>query len=446
MTPATDTDTGRKRRAHKKSRGGCANCKIRRVKCDEKHPECHKCQAYGVACNYGSDAPNELRHAGESAFAIQPAMPLPSEVPAIQDLPGRQLDFQLPPTPPTESILNLLNFPLALHETDEVYRLTEQDLDRLQRFQDRTVLTVGTAQTTHIYRDVILKLGCEHSFLTHIILALVLMHDRYLSADPWQPPMTEETFHHYHGTAIFNKVLSQPMPHEVKDAMWGCAALLGCLTLASVDASKPEESWPLKPDGLNDLDWLRMSDGKKEVWRIANPLREDSVWRPVMTHVHSNDATPVADRPELNHLIPAMTRLYSFDESANAEGDPYHTATSIILRLLPIQCTHGTIMYFLSFLGHMNPDYRLLLHQKDHRAMLLLAWWYAKMMDYPVWWLQRRATIECKAICIYLGRRYIPQSDVGRLLDFPKMMCGFAISGAFGQQVDEARSSARLRS
>jgi hypothetical protein len=471
MPSVEDTEAGRKRRAHTKSRNGCKNCKLRRVKvrclsfrihtsytlakqscqCDEGQPSCQKCVAYGVDCNYGGGTTTtELHHSGEAAFIVETFGPkgtseVTTEAIAVDELARTTVPPAFgptaPPTPPSEYIMNMLGYRLALHETDEVYVCTERDLERLRRFHDRTVLTIGTAQTVHIYRDSILMLGWHHDYVTHIVFTITLMHDRYLSEDPWQPPTTEETFHHYHGTAMFNKMLSKPLEHSEKDAMWAAAALLGAITIAAVDAKTPEESWPLKEDDPNDLDWLRMSDGKKEVWRLANPMREDSIWRPALSYEFDKDPTPQARRPELDCLFPFLERLYNYDSASPNTEDPYHTATSIIVRLLPIQCTHSTILYFLAFIGHMEPHFKDMLHQKDDKALLLLAWWYAKMLDYPAWWHQRRAMLECKAICIYLGRRYVPYTDIGRLLDYPKMMCGFAVSGQFMREVDQARSA-----
>ncbi|KAK4541582.1 hypothetical protein LTR36_007879 [Oleoguttula mirabilis] len=395
--PSAETSSGRKRKAHTKSRRGCGNCKLRRIKCDEAQPECKKCQAYGVSCSYDGEGSNELQHSGEGAFRIEPAVPDG----------GTLVDFgpQNLPTPPNEFPAGMLGYGLTLHDTEEVYRITEKDMDIFRRFRERTAMTIGTAQTVDTYRDAIGKLGCGHSYLTHVMFAMVLMHDRYLSDDPWGPPSNAETFHHYHGTAIFNSMLSKPIAHEEKDAMWGAAALLGAITLASMDATTPEESWPLAPSSPSDLDWLRMSDGKKEVWRLADPTREDSIWRSALQFDYKKAPTPQTyRRPEVETLIPHLTDLYGVDDLSKEAGDPYHTAASIIMRLLPIQCTHSTILYFLSFLGHMDPAFKQLLHQKDPKAMLLLAWWHAKLLDYSAWWLQRRATLECKAICMYLQR------------------------------------------
>lgn len=41
-----------KRKFHKKSRKGCATCKRRRVKCDEKRPICGNCERMGIECVY----------------------------------------------------------------------------------------------------------------------------------------------------------------------------------------------------------------------------------------------------------------------------------------------------------------------------------------------------------------------------------------------------------
>lgn len=40
------------RRAHRKSKNGCVVCKRRRVKCDEKRPQCGKCAIGNRACSY----------------------------------------------------------------------------------------------------------------------------------------------------------------------------------------------------------------------------------------------------------------------------------------------------------------------------------------------------------------------------------------------------------
>ncbi|TKA27737.1 hypothetical protein B0A50_04838 [Salinomyces thailandicus] len=375
---------------------------------------------------------------------------------------------EAPPTPPEDVIIATLGKPLALHETDETYIITADDLGRFERFQNRTVYTLGTAQTVEVYRQAVVKLGCEHSYLTHIVFAIVLMHDRYLSDNPWAPPSHAESFHHYHGTAIFNATLQRaPLPEAEKDAMWGCAALLAAMTIASIDATTPDEAWPLAAPSLSNLDWLRMSDGKKEVWKLADPLRENSCWRPALIHEHEKDPRdPSIRKAEWELLLPTLTKLFNYNTTnlsqptsqtpppttaaeaeaeaeakAEAQNNPYHTALTLLLNLLPLQCTHTTILYFLSFLGHMDPRYRALLHAKDPKALVLLAWWYAKVLDdYPVWWLRRRGTLECKAICLFLWKRFSYVCEFGRLADYPRRVVGLGVNGDYEREVALAGS------
>ncbi|EDN98865.1 hypothetical protein SS1G_13724 [Sclerotinia sclerotiorum 1980 UF-70] len=57
------------RRSHIKSHHGCSQCKLRRVKCDERQPVCSRCKAYKRECTYNSvisQAP------GQHSFELRP--------------------------------------------------------------------------------------------------------------------------------------------------------------------------------------------------------------------------------------------------------------------------------------------------------------------------------------------------------------------------------------
>lgn len=255
------------------------------------------------------------------------------------------------------------------------------------------------------------------------------MHDRYTNTPPSPHPSSKESFHIYHGTATFSALLkTQPIPPPEYDPLWATAALLGAVTIASIEATTAEEAWPLAPSSPSDLDWLRMSDGKKEVWRLVNPLRDGSVWKEALSYDHHTQPEAVQGPvPELEMLYPYLTQIYDYNPlapTADEPDDPYHTAASILTRLLEIDCNHSTIMFFLSFLGHMDPRFRQLLHAKDPKALLLLAWWYGKMCQYNAWWMSRRMRLEGQAICLFLEREHGEKEEIVRLLEYPKMMTG----------------------
>ncbi|ERF75260.1 hypothetical protein EPUS_00052 [Endocarpon pusillum Z07020] len=48
------------RRSHKKSRGGCLNCKCRKIKCQETKPSCENCLVKELKCEYPSQATTKI--------------------------------------------------------------------------------------------------------------------------------------------------------------------------------------------------------------------------------------------------------------------------------------------------------------------------------------------------------------------------------------------------
>lgn len=68
----------RTRRSHPKVRTGCITCKIRRKKCDETKPECHRCTSTGRRCDgYNSNEMDRVSVAGSDT--LEPAGTLTSQ-------------------------------------------------------------------------------------------------------------------------------------------------------------------------------------------------------------------------------------------------------------------------------------------------------------------------------------------------------------------------------
>ena len=158
MEGTTKQNDARKRKIHTKSRKGCKNCKLRRVKCDEGKPQCEKCISYGVTCDYDGDGCDELQLPGEGAFRFisQP----------LENAPTNKREYLLPkdsmsPDDKDDKIEGMLNVPISLHETGELYYISKEDVEILYHFRDSTVFTIGTAQTVPLYRAEIVNMVCS---------------------------------------------------------------------------------------------------------------------------------------------------------------------------------------------------------------------------------------------------------------------------------------------
>jgi hypothetical protein len=258
----------------------------------------------------------------------------------------------------------------------------------------------------------------------HIIQTVTAIHDRFLAGIFNSHPSVTEVYHWTRAVALFNRKLSSPVQPQDRDALWATAALLGIVAF-SCDATTVEEAWPLKDPESSDMEWLRMSEGKASVWVIADPMRPDSVFYPLAEEFarfereYAISASIQSGKQCLSGIPSAFVKLFELDDMERVEMNPYYYAVHIVVDVLHKKCDQSTIVRFLSFISHMQQEFKKLLGQKDPKALLLLAYWYAKM--YTIWWMQRRAILECQAICQYLERHYGNDVTLLELLQFPKM-------------------------
>lgn len=327
-----------------------------------------------------------------------------------------------------QSMLSLVNTSIDRNPSNpwkglDATRFNSQDLERLGRFQQRTVLSIGSKRTSEIYQDAMFQLACNHQYLMHMIQALTAVHDRYLSPAIGAKQTAVETYHLGRALVLFNEKLSGAIEPGEGDAIWSTAALIGLVSFALIDASTPEEAWPLAPPSRTDLEWLAMSDGKKTIWSIANPTQKNSLFHKLSADFEHDYFAAFQPQPGDGILLSEFTKLCRLDNSS--DNNPYYDAVHSLLPLLDLDCNGSTMMRFLSFISYMNPKFKTLLKLKDPVAMLLLAYWFSKLCN-SQWWVSRRAVLECQAICIYLEKYHGDIPNIHELLRFPRMRCGLS--------------------
>ena len=256
----------------------------------------------------------------------------------------------------------------------------------------------------------------------HVVQTITAIHDRYLSESPTSRHTITEVYHWSQAAALFNQKLSAPVQSFDCDALWVTAVLLCSTIFSSVDASSPEEAWPLKPSEPSDLEWMRMICGKMVIWNLTNPSRPDGLFNALAVN---HECWGPSSTDELEGISPAFVQLYGLENPSTAYNNPYHTAVHALAPLLHIECNQTTVPKFVQFICDLQPNFKDLLEQKDPRALLLMAYWYAKMCQ-SIWWAVRRARLECQAICLYLERYYLYETAIQEMLYFPKMRCGLA--------------------
>ena len=325
--------------------------------------------------------------------------------------------------------------------TNTMYDFRGQDLELLNKFQTRTVFTITTDKNLHVYQKetfklaysvrsisrhswrVLLTLTDQQPFLMHSILSLTLMHDRYLSGTQNTKLSTTEAFHWYQATALFNSKLSDPFPAAERDAVFATAVCLGVIAFFYIDAKTPEEAWPLKSPSSLDLNWLSLSEGKKTLGRYVQPASEPSLFQTLMPLVNTKPRSTSSTVPGLEALPAAFIWLCGLDATSTPDNNAYYAVADGLAKSLHSDCKLTTILGFLCFISFLPPGFSQLLRRKDPGALLLLAYWYAKMCQYQHWWIVGRAALEGQSICMYLQRYHRHDADIQELLQYPKMMC-----------------------
>ena len=256
----------------------------------------------------------------------------------------------------------------------------------------------------------------------HAVLALALMHDRHLYARARETSTNTGAFKWYQSIALFNSKLSGPIEPWERDPLWATAVFLSLIAVYYIEADTAEQAWPLKPSSSLDLNWLKMCQGKKVIWKITQPLRKESVFRPLVMDNMSFIPEP-STLLGLEVLPPDLTKLCGLNAFSTVDNNPYRAAASALAQVLNSNDKLLTTMIFLQFINTMQEEYKRLLEQKDSCALLLLAYWYAKVCQTQQWWLWHRAALEGQAICIYLGRNHRHDADIQSLLRFPSTNC-----------------------
>ncbi|KAI3329288.1 hypothetical protein HD806DRAFT_279712 [Xylariaceae sp. AK1471] len=387
----------KKRVCRPKSRFGCRNCKLRKVKCDETKPSCRRCRTYGVVCNLGFNAP-DLQPLSEATEKHDIVPPMRHALPSVR-----------------ASVSN------AIWASDGLtfFMLDQQDQELFTRFRYRTLTTLCGPNIKDVYEKFLFKASFAYPFLMHAYLSLAAVHDRYLGVSPSSHRSSRELYHWAHCTIQFNKLLSKPIKSEHKDPIWATACVLSYLGFASINACLLEEVWPLGPANSSDLEWLKLAYAKMNLWDLVNPLRPESAFRYMSGMFIS--MLQVLPTQGTHGISVDMVQLCGLDASSTRDNNPYFTIAHCLSTLLEVPKGKACIGKTLKVLISMDDEFRACLAKKDPVALSLLCLWYTRARQ-DIWWIDVRARHELSAIATYLQKYHGGNSVIQALIPWNETM------------------------
>ncbi|KAJ5625829.1 hypothetical protein N7510_002138 [Penicillium lagena] len=125
----------KKRDSKRKSRFGCRNCKLRKLKCDETRPRCMRCRTYGVLCNFGVNVPD--------------LQPLSEEL--VRQAIGKRSGLPSP--------LSIIGNAIWADDGSTFFMLDLHDQALFNRFRYRTLYSLGDSAMVDIYENHMLQLS-----------------------------------------------------------------------------------------------------------------------------------------------------------------------------------------------------------------------------------------------------------------------------------------------
>ncbi|KAK9375772.1 uncharacterized protein V1513DRAFT_441937 [Lipomyces chichibuensis] len=201
----------RPRKSHIKSRKGCGNCKRRRIKCDEEHPQCFNCLKHGVDCDY-------LGQAQQNGKPAPVAKPIKSEFAPVDAIsPSSSVsspdvaNYGMPMTPGTVSVptstsssvgtaVSIIHAPSLSSPTllavtpqpaseaasvlpdseSEFATLHMAQLELLHHFLTVTSPTLSDVTDGDLWLTQIPRMAFRHDFLMYAMLTIAATHMKFL--------------------------------------------------------------------------------------------------------------------------------------------------------------------------------------------------------------------------------------------------------------------------
>ncbi|KAK7182346.1 hypothetical protein DPSP01_002352 [Paraphaeosphaeria sporulosa] len=308
------------RRSHKKSRGGCLQCKRRHVKCDEQHPACRLCVVSGHACSFSTQplsvsARTKGHVNGQSTMSSDEGTPseasntMQSVTPPIPQTSRPTLYIYSRATDqPTEALHSVLNNAVNLEHMELLLHFTQAE-DLFSLGGDRA------AHREYLTTDQVLDISIRNPYLLHQILAFSARHLASIQPSKAAAHMHQAMTLQTRAVSLFN-ASNTPITRETCVPVLLFATILGHHVLADTlcrrDATNLDAFLVLF---VQCLDTLR---GVYAIFLEAKPFWQESVLAQILSLSSSlTSRAPVGSRCQrVKEFVEASLGLSSNDKEA----------------------------------------------------------------------------------------------------------------------------------
>ncbi|EMD87871.1 hypothetical protein COCC4DRAFT_143370 [Bipolaris maydis ATCC 48331] len=381
---------------HSKSRGGCLTCKRKKIKCDEARPKCRYCQQRKFDCEYVQRFSSKTPESSSSHEASP--QPLSNEV-----------DFYISSS---QSLIPPSNTSIGTFTSLDHYLLQYYETHVWQRFvmwDDPVIKT--------LHKDVVPKMGISHTFLLYSLLSIAATQSNIQNPSKQVEKQAlvyrQKTFESY-------KTALQRITPDNYEAVLATGTFLLSLVLPLASYTDEEYlDWLFSllklSEGLRVLASLRWDHGIEKLSVYPLVRRESRILPPPpiinpATHVPTGTlgATPISPNPPPTYasshlaghnglfLPPLLTSV--FENTVSLQDDfglyvatllpAFQALSPIFLSLYYYHITEDFGIRISVFPSFLTSEFLHLVRQREPRALVLVAWWFALADLVPQgWWV-----------------------------------------------------------
>lgn len=287
-------------------------------------------------------------------------------------------------------------------------------------FQTTDPLWMGSAECQRILQQYTPQLALESSFLLHAMLAFSAYHIAASCSEQQRYKMAAAC----HYSAALQSYRRAINDESVKaDALFACCMLLTLLSFKNLssdqsndDVSISQKSFALDTVGIRFIGGPRI---------LADAISQQSmidqgIWKSLFRHC----AERVVDCDDTVASSLSTSQAMAGLEAVCLNGEingPYETALASLRQLM--QCyiseRHKMVEFTFCFAIQLDPRFLRLIEEAVPKALLVICYWYALVMQVDQWWASRTAQVEGIKLLRYLRDNVTRDSALKALLDFP---------------------------
>ncbi|EFW18700.1 hypothetical protein D8B26_005519 [Coccidioides posadasii str. Silveira] len=371
------------RRPHVKSRNGCAQCKARRIKCDELPPRCRNCQKRRIRCDY------------EDLFGLN------SQVPTSAKPPEPNLKIYIHPLSGVTSGVSsktqdqalsravsqaaCLNAPLERSLGPSPF--SSEDMELIHHYATITSLTLAEdGRKRKLWQHAIPQQAQLFPFLLNNLLSLAALHLAHLRPSE-QGRFTYLAAKHQSQCIKAAQRRKPGITHENCSAVIVCSGLLLLHELAVLHPSYFVHARSTDP--LDEfLDKVLLMRRILILWKMGMPMFKTGPVRDLVLHSHKMHG---ARSPVLRDARAATEQLRELNACLTGGEDERAAYAAAIDRLWECYeealCIPSDWVMTISWPFYVPESYIELLTQKRPLALVIIAH-FVTLLSFPAnrWW------------------------------------------------------------